>query len=99
VCGNVVLVHFPTIVVGHGPGTHLAGLYNRRWLPLAVTISRQALVEFVSRGVGSDSAKCRVLTRLVEFTTTFKHFVCSVVRILKTRLVLCLCVLSFQDAA
>ena len=29
-CGNVVLVHFPTIAVGHGPGTHLAGLYNRR---------------------------------------------------------------------
>lgn len=44
VCGNVVLVHFPTIVVGHGPGTHLAGLYNRRWLPLAVTTLRQAVV-------------------------------------------------------
>jgi hypothetical protein len=56
VCGNVVLVHFPTIVVGHGPGTHLAGLYNRRWLPPAVTILRQALAEFVSRGVGSHSA-------------------------------------------
>ena len=27
-CGNVVLVHFPTIAVGHGPGTHLACLYN-----------------------------------------------------------------------
>jgi hypothetical protein len=70
VCGNVVLVHFPTIVVCHGPGTHLAGLYNRRWLPLAVTILCQALLEEGSHVLGSE-CRCSVLTKRVELSPAF----------------------------
>jgi hypothetical protein len=100
VCGNVGLVHFPTIAVGHGPGTHLAGLYNMRWLPLALTTLRQALAAFVSRAVNSVSVVCYE-TCGFQSQVDIKLILCAVLYFVKTIYILCLCVIYFwhQDAS